>query len=95
MPSVLTDPPSAPAQQPAVVVYSVATPQLPDPRLALVALGLQPPILQGACLGELAKLPLGVLRQVQGCLAAQIQDPDLAPPTSNQSVSSELRQAPH
>lgn len=95
MPLVPTDPPSAPAQQPAVVVYSVATPQLPEPQLGLVALGLQPPILQGACLGELAKLRLGVLRQVQGCLAAQLQDPALAPPTSNQSVFLELRQAPH
>lgn len=94
MPLVLTDPPSVLAQQPAVVVYSVATPQLQDPRLALVALGLQPPILQGDCLGELAKLPSGALRQVQGCLAVRLQDPALALPTSKQSVSSELRQAP-
>lgn len=78
-----------------MVVYSVATPQLPGPRLGLVALGLQQPIIQEACLGELAKLPLGVLRQVQGCLVAQLQDPALAPPLSNQSVSLELRQAPH
>lgn len=94
MPLVPTDPPSVPTQQLAVVVYSVATPQLQDPRLASVALGLKPPILQGACLGEPVKPLLGALRQVRGCLAVHLQELALAPPTSNQSASSELRRAP-
>lgn len=94
MPLEPTDPPSAPTQQLAVVVYSVATPPLQDPRLGSVALGLQQPIPQGACLGELAKPLLGALRQVQGCLAVRLQELALAQPTSNKSVSSELRQAP-
>lgn len=94
MPLVPTDLPSAPTQQLAVVVYSEATPPRQDPRLASVALGLQQPIPQGACLGEVAKPLLGALRLVQGCLAVHLQELALAPPTSKQSVSSELRQAP-